>query len=341
MKEPLWMKFGKRGFLDALCRGSSSSLSFLRSPRAGVKERGRRRLPAVHSWERGRVAANWGLGLVFFVVASAFCFLCNQALVELGILKNLLCYFYVLNRFLQLLFGWRISPGFCSLCMLCGPSPFSTVVPLLCVCVRVLFFSGCCFFGRLHASITELLVLLPSFCCCTRRSFVLAESGWLMTDVCHRCPWLLQTNSIDAFFRCNWCGALRKRCFAVKVKKSRCGDGTVTVVVSLNSFASRCYCFVSRIVSDHLVEVVRFSSLFSLAVGLWWMRFMDVWHSVVWLCCVNFVSVPRALQAVRFPIEKLVVGMVMDVVLWDAAAAVGVSVVLVSAFAIFVVSLSS
>jgi len=33
--------------------------------------------------------------------------------------------------------------------------------------------------------------------------------------------------------------------------------------------------------------------------------------------------------------------MVMDVVLWDAAAAVGVSVVLVSAFAIFVVSLSS
>lgn len=52
---------------------------------------------------------------------------------------------------------------------------------------------------------------------------------------------------------------------------------------------------------------------------------------------------PRALQAVRFPIEKLVVGMVMDVVLWDAAAAaaVGVSVVLVSAFAIFVVSLSS
>lgn len=60
------------------------------------------------------------------------------------------------------------------------------------------------------------------------------------------------------------------------------------------------------------------------------------------LRCVNFVSVPRALQAVRFPIEKLVVGMVMDVVLWDAAAAaVGVSVVLVSAFAIFVVSLSS
>lgn len=50
---------------------------------------------------------------------------------------------------------------------------------------------------------------------------------------------------------------------------------------------------------------------------------------------------PRALQAVRFPIEKLVVGMVMDVVLWDAAAAVGVSVVLVSVFAIFVVSLSS
>ncbi len=49
---------------------------------------------------------------------------------------------------------------------------------------------------------------------------------------------------------------------------------------------------------------------------------------------------PRALQAVRFPIEKLVVGMVMDVVLWDAAA-VGVSVVLVSVFAIFVVSLSS
>jgi hypothetical protein len=48
------------------------------------------------------------------------------------------------------------------------------------------------------------------------------------------------------------------------------------------------------------------------------------------------------LQAVRFPIEKLVVGMVMDVVLWDAAAAaVGVSVVLVSVFAIFVVSLSS
>lgn len=62
------------------------------------------------------------------------------------------------------------------------------------------------------------------------------------------------------------------------------------------------------------------------------------------LRCVNFVSVPRALQAVRFPIEKLVVGMVMDVVLWDAAAAaaaVGVSVVLVSVFAIFVVSLSS
>ncbi len=61
------------------------------------------------------------------------------------------------------------------------------------------------------------------------------------------------------------------------------------------------------------------------------------------LRCVNFVSVPRALQAVRFPIEKLVVGVVMDVVLWDAAAAaaVGVSVVLVSVFAIFVVSLSS
>lgn len=59
------------------------------------------------------------------------------------------------------------------------------------------------------------------------------------------------------------------------------------------------------------------------------------------LRCVNFVSVPRALQAVRFPIEKLVVGMVMDVVLRDAAAAVGVSVVLVSVFAIFVVSLSS
>ncbi len=61
------------------------------------------------------------------------------------------------------------------------------------------------------------------------------------------------------------------------------------------------------------------------------------------LRCVNFVSVPRALQAVRCSIEKLVVGMVMDVVLWDAAAAaaVGVSVVLVSVFAIFVVSLSS
>lgn len=59
------------------------------------------------------------------------------------------------------------------------------------------------------------------------------------------------------------------------------------------------------------------------------------------LRCVNFVSVPRALQAVRFSIEKLVVGMVMDVVLRDAAAAVGVSVVLVSVFAIFVVSLSS
>ncbi len=328
-----------------ICRGSSSSLSFLRSPRAGAKERGRRRLPAVHSWERGRVVAKGGLGLVFFVVASAFCFLCNPALVELGILKNRLCYFYVLNRFLQLLFGWRISPGFCSLCMLCGPSPFSSVVPLLCVCVRVLFFvffSGCCFFGPLHGSITELLVLLPSWCCCTRRSFFLAESGWLMTDVCHRWPWLLQTNSIDDFFRCNWCGALRKRCFAVKVKKSRYGDGTVTVVVSLNSFASRCYCFVSRLASDHLVEVVRFSSLFSLAVGLWWMRFLYVWHAVVRLRCVNFVSVPRALQAVRFPIEKLVVGMVMDVVLWDAAAAaVGVSVVLVSVFTIFVVSLSS
>jgi hypothetical protein len=65
-------------------------------------------------------------------------------------------------------------------------------------------------------------------------------------------------------------------------------------------------------------------------------------HPVVRLRCVNFVSVPRTLQAVRFPIEKLVVGMVMDVVLWDAAAAaVGVSVVLVSVFAIFVVSLSS
>ncbi len=207
------------------------------------------------------------------------------------------------------------------------------------VCVCFFFFSGCCFFGPLHGSITELLVLLPSWCCCTRRSFFLAESGWLMTDVCHRCPWLLQTNSIDAFFRCNWCGALRKRCFAVKVKKSRYGDGTVTVVVSLNSFASRCCCFVSRLASDHLVEVVRFSSLFSLAVGLWWMRFLYVWHAVVRLRCVNFVCVPRALQAVRFPIEKLVVGMVMDVVLWDAA--VGVSVVLVSVFAIFVVSLSS
>jgi hypothetical protein len=126
--------------------------------------------------ERGRVVAKAGLGFVFFVVASAFCFLCNQALVELGMLKNRLCYFYV-NRFLQLLFGWRISPGFCSLCMLCGPSPFSSVVPLLCVCVRVLFFSGCCFFGPLHDSITELLVLLPPFCCCTRRSFFLAESG--------------------------------------------------------------------------------------------------------------------------------------------------------------------
>ncbi|KAH8947282.1 hypothetical protein BDL97_11G032400 [Sphagnum fallax] len=40
--------------------------------------------------------------------------------------------------------------------------------------------------------------------------------------------------SIDAVFRCNWCGALKKRCFAVKVKKSRYGDGTVNV-----SFASR------------------------------------------------------------------------------------------------------
>ncbi len=172
-------------------------LSFLRSPMAGVKERGRRRLPAVHSWERGRVVANAGLGLVFFAVASAFCFLCNQALVELGILKNRLCYFYVLNRFLQLLFGWRISPGFCSSCMLCGPSPFSSVVPLLCVCVRVLFFSVCCFFGPLHASTTELLVLLPSFCCCTRRSFFLAESGWLMTG--------LSPMSVIASNKLHWC----------------------------------------------------------------------------------------------------------------------------------------